>query len=156
MAPSISLAWRPNVQSGFLRTLLGDPEQATLRGGYSQSYERQGLAVFTGLYGGNPGSTLTVNRTQGNGSLVNTAAGETHPLLYQQKDRLYTGFYPADGGVPDRHPGQPGKQPERVRSRHPYRQRAVLDGRVTARDHPRHGRGHPLRRHARCRSVVRR
>ncbi len=61
VAPSISLAWRPNVQSGFLRALLGDPEQATLRGGYSQSYERQGLAVFTGLYGANPGSTLTVS-----------------------------------------------------------------------------------------------
>ena len=34
-APSVSVAWRPNVQSGFMRTILGDPEQATLRGGYS-------------------------------------------------------------------------------------------------------------------------
>ena len=93
VAPSISLAWRPNVQSGFLRTLLGDPEQATFRGGYSQSYERQGLAVFTGLYGGNPGSTLTVTRSQANGNLVN--AGETWPLTYQDKTRLYDADYPA-------------------------------------------------------------
>jgi len=93
VAPSISLAWRPNVQSGFLRTLLGDPEQATFRGGYSQSYERQGLAVFTGLYGGNPGSTLTVTRSQANGNLVN--AGETWPLTYQDKNRLYDATYPA-------------------------------------------------------------
>jgi outer membrane receptor protein involved in Fe transport len=28
VSPSISVAWRPNVQSGFMRTLLGDPEQA--------------------------------------------------------------------------------------------------------------------------------
>jgi hypothetical protein len=98
VAPSLSVAWRPNVQSGFLRTLLGDPEQATLRGGYSQSYERQGLGVFTGLYGGNPGSTLTVTRSGGNQNLVN--AGETWPLLYSQKDRLYTGAYPASVTYP--------------------------------------------------------
>ena len=42
-APSASIAWRPDVQSGFLRTLLGDPSQATLRAGYSEAYERQGL-----------------------------------------------------------------------------------------------------------------
>src|ERR687898_1524567 len=42
LAPNVGLAWRPNVQSGFMRMLLGDPEQATLRGGYSVSYERQG------------------------------------------------------------------------------------------------------------------
>ena len=70
VAPSISVAWQPNVQGGFLRTLLGDPDQATLRGGYSESFERQGLAAFTGLYGGNPGSTLSTNRTSGNGNLV--------------------------------------------------------------------------------------
>ena len=98
VAPSISLAWRPNVQSGFMRALLGDPEQATLRGGYSQSYERQGLAVFTGLYGANPGSTLTVNRTQGNGNLVNGT--ETHPLLYSDKSRLYNGSFPETVSYP--------------------------------------------------------
>ena len=50
VAPNVGVAWRPNVQSGFLRTLLGDPEQATLRGGYSVAYERQGFGVFTGVY----------------------------------------------------------------------------------------------------------
>jgi hypothetical protein len=49
LAPNVGVAWRPNVQSGFLRTVLGDPEQATLRGGYSVSYERQGFGVFTGV-----------------------------------------------------------------------------------------------------------
>jgi hypothetical protein len=93
VGPSISLAWRPNVQSGFLRTILGDPEQATIRGGYSVSYERQGLSTFTGLYGSNPGSTLTITRNTGNGNLV--AAGETWPLLYRDKDRLYDAAYPS-------------------------------------------------------------
>ena len=31
IAPNISAAWRPNVQGGWLRPILGDPEQATLR-----------------------------------------------------------------------------------------------------------------------------
>ena len=40
-APSFSVAWRPNVQSGFLRTVLGDPDQAVLRGGYAVASERR-------------------------------------------------------------------------------------------------------------------
>jgi hypothetical protein len=98
VAPSVSLAWRPNVQSGFLRTILGDPETATFRGGYSVSFERQGLAQFTGVYGANPGSTLTVTRNTGNGNLVN--AGETWPLLYRDRARLYDGAYPASVTYP--------------------------------------------------------
>src|SRR4029078_8905002 len=61
LAPNVSLAWRPHVQSGFMRKILGDPEQATLRGGYSVSYERQGIGVLTGIYGSNSGSAVTLN-----------------------------------------------------------------------------------------------
>ena len=61
-SPNVSVAWRPNVQGGFLRTLLGDPEQATLRAGYSVAYERQGMGEFTGVYGANPGSTISLTR----------------------------------------------------------------------------------------------
>jgi hypothetical protein len=93
VSPSISVAWRPNAQTGFLRALLGDPEQATFRAGFSQTYSRQGISVFTGRYGGNPGSTISVNRTNANGNLIN--AGETWPLLYSQKDRLYPASFPA-------------------------------------------------------------
>ena len=93
VSPSVSVAWRPNVQSGFMRALLGDPEQATLRAGFSQTYSRQGLGVFTGQYGSNPGSTITVTRSNNNGNLVN--AGETFPLLYSMKNRLYAGNFPA-------------------------------------------------------------
>jgi outer membrane receptor protein involved in Fe transport len=71
ISPSVSIAWRPNVQTGFMRALLGDPEQATLRAGFSQTYSRQGLGVFTGQYGSNPGSTITVTRSNNNGNLVN-------------------------------------------------------------------------------------
>ena len=87
-SPNASFAWRPNVQSGFLRTLLGDPEQATFRAGYSVGYERHGMSVFTGTYGANPGSTLNLARTEGIGNLV--LPGETWPVLVSQTNRLYT------------------------------------------------------------------
>jgi hypothetical protein len=87
-APSLGIAWRPNVQSGILRAMLGDPEAATIRGGYSVSYERQGIGRFTGQFGANPGSTITISRTNNIGNLVNTAAGETWPLLLSQRERI--------------------------------------------------------------------
>ena len=40
-----------------MRALLGDPEQATLRAGYSVAYERQGTAEFLDVFGANPGSS---------------------------------------------------------------------------------------------------
>ena len=42
IAPSASVAWRPNVQSGFMRKILGDPDQATLRGGYPKRTTARG------------------------------------------------------------------------------------------------------------------
>jgi hypothetical protein len=88
VAPNVSLAWRPNVQSGFLRKILGDPEQATLRGGYSVAYERQGISTFTGVYGNNPGSQISVNRNTGNQNLADVTDPLAWPVLYSQKDRL--------------------------------------------------------------------
>lgn len=86
IAPNLGVAWRPNVQGGWLRALLGDPEQATLRGGYSIAYERQGLGVFTGVYGPNPGSTLSLTRDANTGLV---GPGETWPVLLRETNRLF-------------------------------------------------------------------
>jgi hypothetical protein len=86
VAPNIGVAWQPNVERGFLRWILGDPQTATLRAGYSISFNREGFGLFTGLYGGNPGSTLSVTRTEANGLLV--PAGEAFPVLYAERGRL--------------------------------------------------------------------
>jgi hypothetical protein len=91
VAPNVGVAWRPNVQSGFMRTLLGDPEQATLRGGYSVQYERQGFGAFTGVYGGNPGATISLTRSANTGLVP---PGETWPVLLSQRDRLYPQPFP--------------------------------------------------------------
>ncbi|MCR4375476.1 MAG: TonB-dependent receptor, partial [Acidobacteria bacterium] len=85
IAPSVSVAWRPNVQSGWVRTLLGSPEQATLRAGWSVAYERQGMGQFTNVFGANPGSTITLTRDTNTGLVP---AGEAWPVLLSQTERL--------------------------------------------------------------------
>jgi hypothetical protein len=87
-APTLGLAWRPNAQTGVLRTLLGDPEQATIRGGYSVAYERHGLSQWTGTFGANPGSIQTVSRTA-TGAYPLVRPGEQWPVLLSQQERLY-------------------------------------------------------------------
>ena len=96
-APSASIAWRPDVQSGFLRTLLGDPNQATLRAGYSEAYERQGLTRFTDLYGGNRGASISLSRDANTGLVP---AGQTWPVLLSQTDRLYSATFNPDPTYP--------------------------------------------------------
>ena len=91
VSPNIGIAWRPNVQGGFLRTLLGDPEQATLRAGYSVAYERQGMSQFTGVFGANPGSTLSLTRNESTGIV---GPGESWPVLVSQRDRLFNAPFP--------------------------------------------------------------
>lgn len=96
-APSASVAWRPNVQEGALRAILGDPDQATLRGGYSVAYERQGLTRFTSLYGGNAGLRTPLTRNASSGLVP---AGESWPVLLSQTSRLYSASFNPDPAYP--------------------------------------------------------
>jgi hypothetical protein len=91
VAPSVGVAWRPNVERGWLRALLGDPEQATIRAGYSVAYDRQGMSVFTGAFGANPGSTLSLTRDAGTGLV---GPGESWPVLLRERNRLYPAPFP--------------------------------------------------------------
>ena len=97
VAPNISAAWRPNVQGGWLRPILGDPDQATLRAGFSINYAREGMAVYTGQYGANPGSQVSATRNESNGLLV--PPGETWPIFYS-RDRLTRLGPPPTSAIP--------------------------------------------------------
>jgi len=85
-APNIGAAWRPNVQSGWLRALLGDPDQATIRAGYSVAFTRERMDRFTGLYSANPGAAINANRSGNQGNLV--LAGDSWPITLSQQHRL--------------------------------------------------------------------
>lgn len=97
VAPNVGVAWRPRVEQGWLRTLLGDPEQATLRAGYSVAYERQGLGEFTGVFGSNPGSTLSLTRDANTGLV---GSGEAWPVLLREGNRLFPAPFPESPSFP--------------------------------------------------------
>jgi hypothetical protein len=96
-APNIGVAWRPSVQNGWLRALLGDPDQATIRGGYSEAYNREGFGVFTSVFGANPGSTLSLSRDVTTGLV---GPGESWPVLLRESNRIYNLSFPETASFP--------------------------------------------------------
>ena len=97
ISPNLGFAWRPSVERGWLRALLGNPDQATLRAGYAESFERQGIGGFTGIYGPNPGSTLSLTRNNSTGIV---GPGETWPVLLRDTNRLFAASFPATPTFP--------------------------------------------------------
>ncbi len=88
ISPVAGIAWRPNVQSGFLRKVLGDPELATINGGFTRSFVRTRMDNFLNIYQGNPGQTTPATRSTAVGAFPIVPAGESWPILLSQKDRL--------------------------------------------------------------------
>jgi hypothetical protein len=87
LGPNVGVAWRPNAQTGWLRSLLGDPEQATIRAGYSMTYGFERMDRFTGLYGANPGGTTSAARDYNTGFPM-LGPGESGPVLLREPQRL--------------------------------------------------------------------
>ena len=85
-APNLGAAWRPNVQGGWLRKVLGDPDEATIRGGYAVAFNRERMDRFTNLFSANPGAAINANRSGNQGNLV--LAGESWPITLSQPSRL--------------------------------------------------------------------
>ncbi len=151
VAPNIGVAWRPDVQSGFLRTILGDPDQATFRAGYSEAYERQGMGIFTGALRrqSRQHHQLDPKRVHGARAARRIVAGPPEP------DRpSLSRDVPGVADLSDCHPRQPRRWPQRLCVGHQDRPRANLDGELPALDHQGHGGRRSLRRHPRLQSVV--
>jgi len=88
-APNVGVAWRPNVQKGMLRTILGDPEQVVLRAAYSHSFNRPRMDEFTGLFGTNPGGTAPGGANRGLAAgQFSLYQGGNIPLLLTESSRL--------------------------------------------------------------------
>jgi hypothetical protein len=79
-APSLGVTWRPGIEGGFLRTLLGS--EPVIRGGFSMSYNRNGMSDFTNVFGDNPGIQIDATRSQGNNNLGGV------PLLFRNQSAL--------------------------------------------------------------------
>ncbi len=85
-APNAGVAWLPQARGGWLKTLLGDPDQAVLRAGYGRAYTREGLRDMATRFESNPGVFSQIARNANTGTLVRP--GETWPLLLRQTNRL--------------------------------------------------------------------
>ena len=90
---NVGFAWRPNVQDGFLRSVLGNPDQATVRAGYSMTYNVERFDRFTVNAGSNPGGTTSADRNATTGFCL-VCPGESWPVLYSQKNRLGAPAFP--------------------------------------------------------------
>ncbi len=90
---NLGFAWRPNVQDGFLRSILGNPDQATIRAGYSMTYNVERFDRFTNNAGANPGGTTSADRNTTTGFCL-VCPGESWPVLYSQKNRLAAPAFP--------------------------------------------------------------
>ena len=83
VAPSVGTVWRPNVGTGFLSKIL--TSEPVLRGGYSVSYDREGFAPFTSIFGSNPGGSRAGTRSIALGNLGTDAP---LPVLFSQTGRF--------------------------------------------------------------------
>ena len=90
---NLGFAWRPNAQSGIMRTILGNPDQATIRAGYSLTYNQERFDRFTANAGANPGGTTAATRNAGTGFCL-VCPGESWPVLFREKDRLGAPAFP--------------------------------------------------------------
>ena len=86
LAPSVGVAWLPNVETGLFRGLLGDPSQATLRASWARSFIRDGLGRLSAPFENNPGVSNVQTRSAANSNLV--FPGEAWPLLLSQSSRM--------------------------------------------------------------------
>jgi hypothetical protein len=97
-APTLGLAWTPEVESGLLGRLIGRSGDTVLRAGYAMAYNRPGMSSFRGIYSANPGVSIDVNRNSTLNNLV--MDGGSLPLLLRDRARLGPPPFPTTQQTP--------------------------------------------------------
>ncbi len=93
-APSVGFNWTPSAEGGFWGKFLGNEGDTAISGGFATSFNRNGLADFTNIFGANPGVTIDVNRSQGIGNFGSL------PLLFRDTARLSPPGFPESPQYP--------------------------------------------------------
>jgi hypothetical protein len=70
LAASVGVNWTPTVADGWLKRIVGESGDTALSFGFSRAYDRRGMNDFTGVFGDNPGLSITATRNTGNGNLA--------------------------------------------------------------------------------------
>jgi hypothetical protein len=94
LAPNVGLVWTPKAQDGFLGKLMGGEGDFVIRGGYTLSYNREGMSALESLFGANPGGNTDATRSTTLGNI-----GQPLPLLFRSGN-LGPGSYPAAPAYP--------------------------------------------------------
>jgi hypothetical protein len=102
LSPSVGVAWRPQIASGWLSAILSkDP---VFRGGYSMTFTKFGTAFSSDSLGNLPGRSRSGERyvNQGIPNLgQDTVGGPTvFPVLLRDTSRLFPSAYPASLSFP--------------------------------------------------------
>lgn len=83
-APFVGLAYSPNFENGFLRTVFGEPGKSSIRLGYSISYTQDGFTTISNALGTgttNPGLIQTSANTTPTGVLTNAGVPLVTPVF---------------------------------------------------------------------------
>ena len=98
-----AFAWRPNVQNGWLRTLLGDPELATINGGFTRSFVRDASRPVPERLQRQPGPDDSGDAQHARPRRSRSCCRANRwPILFSQKNRLGAPAFNHDAGVPAR------------------------------------------------------
>jgi hypothetical protein len=81
VAPSIGVVWTPQTRRGWLRALMGPPDQFVIRGGYARNYSRPGLNDFTGPFNNNTGLVQSLTRVPTTFMLLSDPGSLTPPAF---------------------------------------------------------------------------
>ena len=102
-----------------MRKILGDPEQAVIRGTFSLSFNRPRMDEFTGLFGNNPGGTVAGRReSQHRGGRVPARRGRRDVADAPPRDEpARTAAVRQDADVPDHGVAHGRQRHQRVRRR---------------------------------------
>ncbi|MCS6805007.1 MAG: TonB-dependent receptor [Acidobacteriota bacterium] len=100
-APSLGLAWSPNIQKGWLSKIFGSEGKTVIRGGYGITYTREGTLLFDNLMlGPNPGPQVEASLRVGRGDFppgsLHFNGGQGLPPLRRTLDRFTTTLRQAD------------------------------------------------------------
>jgi hypothetical protein len=95
VAPSVGINWTPDRRGGLLGTLMGQPGDFVIRGGFSRGFQQPGMTEYRGRFSANPGLAITVARNE---SLGNLGA---LPLLFRDTSRLAPPDFPSEPVFPN-------------------------------------------------------
>ena len=129
-APNVGVAWRPNVQGGWLRTLLGDPEQATVRGGYSWRSTASAWTRSPALRRQPGRAPIDATRNTATGH-TRVLPGESWPVLFRETARLGAAAVPGRPAYPIAVAHRRQRR-QHLRSGHPDAVHALVVGRLPA------------------------